>query len=50
MEQDYYIKNTFSKFIEISGEDRINFLQGLITNDINKCKEDKTYCMLFMLY
>ena len=37
MEQDYYIKNTFSKFIEISGEDRANFLQGIITNDINKC-------------
>ena len=37
MEQNYYIKNTYSKFIEIRGEDRVNFLQGLITNDIIKC-------------
>ena len=36
MEQNYYIKNTFSKFIEISGQDRANFMQGLITNDITK--------------
>ena len=43
-EQDYYIKNTFSKFIEISGDDRANFLQGIITNDINKCK-DKNNCI-----
>jgi len=42
MEQDYYIKNTFSKFIEISGEDRVSFLQGLITNDINKCHNNKS--------
>ena len=34
MEQNYYIKNIYSKFIEIKGEDRANFLQGLITNDI----------------
>ena len=40
-EQDYYIKNTFSKFIEISGQDRANFIQGLITNDINKCEDNK---------
>ena len=42
MEQDYYIKNTFSKFIEINGEDRASFLQGLITNDINKCNNNKS--------
>lgn len=41
MEHNYYIKNTFSKFIEISGEDRTSFLQGLITNDINKCLDNK---------
>tara|TARA_B110000116_G_scaffold271067_1_gene290751 strand:- start:251 stop:1099 length:849 start_codon:yes stop_codon:yes gene_type:complete len=41
MEQDYYIKNNFSKFIEISGQDRATFLQGLITNDIRKCKDIK---------
>ena len=42
MEQNYYIKNIFSKFIEISGEDRANFLQGIITNDINKCENKNT--------
>jgi len=41
MKLDYYIKNTSSKFIEISGEDRANFLQGIITNDINKCHKNK---------
>jgi len=41
MEQNYYIKNTFSKFIEVSGEDRASFLQGIITNDIGKCDEGK---------
>jgi len=40
-EEDYYIKNTSSKFIEISGNDRENFLQGIITNDIDKCKNQK---------
>ena len=38
MDSDFFIKNSFSKFIEIKGEDRANFLQGLITNDIFKCK------------
>ena len=41
MKLDYYIKNTSSKFIEISGEDRVSFLQGIITNDINKCYKNK---------
>ena len=41
MQNDYYIKNIYSKFLDISGEDKVEFLQGLITNDINKCKEDK---------
>ena len=41
MKQNYYITNTFSKFIEISGHDRASFLQGLITNDINKCHNHK---------
>ena len=40
MEKNHYIKNTFSKFIEIKGKDSINFLQGLITNDINKCNNE----------
>ena len=38
MDSDFFIKNSFSKFIEISGEDSANFLQGLITNDIFRCK------------
>ena len=42
MEQDYYIKNNFSKYIEVWGQDRANFLQGLITNDIYKCNDTKT--------
>ena len=37
MEQNYFITNNSSKFIEVGGEDRTNFLQGLITNDIKKC-------------
>ena len=41
MQNDYFIKNIYSKFLNISGEDSTEFLQGLITNDINKCKEDK---------
>ena len=38
MNTDFFIKNPHSRFLEISGEDRVEFLQGLITNDINKCK------------
>jgi len=39
MSEPYFIKNIFSKFLDISGEDSKEFLQGLITNDINNCKE-----------
>lgn len=48
MKHEYYIKNYSSKFIEIKGTDALEFLQGLITNDINKCqKENIIYsCML----
>ena len=38
MNSDFIIKNSFSKFIEIFGEDSSKFLQSLITNDIQKCK------------
>ena len=38
MDNSYYIRNTNSKFLQIYGEDRSIFLQGLITNDINKCQ------------
>ena len=40
MNNDFFIKNSFSKFIEITGKDRVEFLQGLVTNDINKCKNN----------
>jgi hypothetical protein len=40
MNGDCFINNSFSKFIEIKGKDSTNFLQGLITNDINECKVD----------
>ena len=38
MKNDFFINSTHSKFIEIRGEERADFLQGLITNDINICK------------
>ena len=40
MNSDFFIYNPFSRFIEIHGEDRTEFLQGIITNDINKCEKD----------
>jgi folate-binding protein YgfZ len=40
MKNNYFVKNFFSKFIEIKGEDSNDFLQGLITNDIKKCVND----------
>ena len=48
MKNDYFIENIFSKFIEITGDDASNFLQGLITNDINKCSETNSIyaCLL----
>ena len=41
MQKAYYIINKYSKFIEVRGEDSKNFLQGLITNDINNCIDNK---------
>ena len=47
MANNYFIKNIFSKFIEIQGDDSENFLQGLITNDINNCnKKNSIYACL----
>ena len=49
MKQNTFIRNKLSKFLEIKGSDRFNFLQDLITNDINKCKsKDKAIysCLL----
>ncbi len=39
MNNDFYVKNLFSRFIEIRGVDSAEFLQGIITNDIYKCKK-----------
>ena len=36
-----YIHLSESKFISIKGEDRKEFLQDIITNDINKCIKDR---------
>jgi len=42
-----YIYLEENNFIIVSGEDKRNFLQGIITNDINKCKEKVIYsCLL----
>ena len=38
MTTNYFYKNSKAKFIEISGQDSVPFIQNLITNDINKCK------------
>ena len=36
----YFYKNSNSRFLSIEGEDSNEFLQNLITNDINKCSKD----------
>ena len=36
----YFYKNSNSRFLSIEGGDSNEFLQNLITNDINKCSED----------
>ena len=36
----YFYKNINSRFFSIEGEDSSEFLQNLITNDINKCSKD----------
>ena len=40
------------KFISIKGEDRKEFLQDMITNDVNKCIEDNPIysCFLSLRY
>ena len=38
MTTNYFYKNSKSKFLEISGQDSVPFIQNLITNDINKSK------------
>ncbi|MDC1047259.1 hypothetical protein OAQ96_01070 [Alphaproteobacteria bacterium] len=36
----YFYKNSNSRFLSIEGEENNEFLQNLITNDINKCCDD----------
>ena len=36
----YFYKNSNSRFLSIEGEDSNEFLQNLITNDINQCSKD----------
>ena len=40
MSVPYFYKNSNSRFLSIEGRDSNEFLQNLITNDINKCAED----------
>ncbi len=40
MSVPYFYRNINSKFISIEGENSSEFLQNLITNDINTCKKD----------
>ena len=44
----YFYKNSNSRFLSVEGEDSSDFLQNLITNDVNKCtKENILYsCLL----
>ena len=36
-----------ARFVSIKGEDKKDFLQGIITNDINKCDKKAIYsCLL----
>ena len=43
-----YVHLVYSKFISIKGEDRKEFLQDMITNDINKCIEDNPIYSCFL--
>ena len=48
MTVSYFYKNSNSRFLSVEGEDSSDFLQNLITNDVNKCtKENILYsCLL----
>ena len=37
----YFYKNSNSQFLSIEGENSNEFLQNLISNDINLCSKDK---------
>ena len=40
MKTEYYFINNDTRFINIAGDDRQDFLQGLISNDINACNRN----------
>ncbi len=40
MKNKYFFNHKNSRFFKVSGEDSITFIQNLITNDINKCKNN----------
>ena len=44
----YFYRNDNSRFLSVEGQDSSDFLQNLITNDVNKCtKENIIYsCLL----
>jgi len=48
MTVSYFYKNSNSRFLSVEGKDSSDFLQNLITNDVNKCtKENILYsCLL----
>ena len=41
MKNKYFFNHKNSRFFKVSGEDSITFIQNLITNDINKCKNNE---------
>jgi len=41
MKNKYFFNHKNSRFFKVSGEDSITFIQNLITNDINKCKNNQ---------
>ena len=48
MTTNNYIELKDSAFFEISGSDKSVFLQGLITNDINKCTKNISIYSAFL--
>ncbi len=41
MEDKYFFHHLNSRFFKISGADRVSFIQNLITNDIEKCNNER---------
>ena len=40
MKNKYFFNHKNSRFFKVFGEDSVTFIQNLITNDINKCKNN----------